>query len=310
DTFKHEYHLKIDHGSGERRPWVSSAFHARDQRSTAALVSETDGGPRFLLLATHKASFGRDRDPNHVVLRFLPRDTREEKQRHDPWSRRISGTHFWLELQRDGLEVLDDSTNGTELEGELLSGDREHSLSNSRLLTSEHAHAGLPLRLAVIRRKAADSICPFEMLLRLYSAAESFDRGHTTDCPGEIYRDVLQASLPLRWRIAEDSRIDALRLRRMGNLPEEQYVLLFRQALIGSSGDAPLCLDDPSIARLHARLVHLDDRFWLEHIATGGTTMVNDHRLGLREIVPLSAGMTLRFGDFAFRFTDFAQLHV
>ena len=116
---------------------------------------------------------------------------------------------------------------------------------------------------------------------------------------------------PQLWDLVEQNGIEAVRLQRRGNLEEEQYVLMFRETLIGSSqSSCPICLDDRSLAPVAARLLWLDRSFWLENLGDAESVQVNGQSIDPGETIALQTGMRLRFGKTTVKFERARQMHL
>ncbi len=77
--------------------------------------------------------------------------------------------------------------------------------------------------------------------------------------------------------------------------------------LIGRTETNDICIVDPSISKLHARVTRSD--FALSDAGSTNGTFINGRRLGASESVPLEANALVRFGDRAFQVHSSTRLH-
>ena len=116
---------------------------------------------------------------------------------------------------------------------------------------------------------------------------------------------------PPLWRCVEQNGMEAVRLQRRQNLEEEQYILLYRKALIGNSiSRSPIFIDDGELSAVSAQVVYLDRSFWLQNLGDRGPLQVEDQVLEPGEIIPLQEGMKLQFGQTVVRFERAKQMHL
>ncbi|MCH5378018.1 MAG: FHA domain-containing protein [Planctomycetes bacterium] len=286
------YQLRLDVHRGRRLPWASTRFVQRQPTDAAALV--TDDGRRVLLLARRSVKLGRSRD-NGIVLRFLPRSAQ-----HDAWSRRISRQHVSCRLSDEGLRISDlGSTEGSQLNGE--------TLRNPQLLTAQDSYDDLQLDLA-----AGDKVeMPFRIQLRMIGPSDA-DCGHGDDeLVQSLCSDALGEPAPPLWRLARSSRIDAVRMDRVNNLPnQETYVLVYRHATLGHCQDAAICFAGEDLEAFHARVLQLGGQFWLQNLSCGGRATIDGHPLREAETVPLTFGMAMTLGDLRLRYLPFGQMYL
>lgn len=103
---------------------------------------------------------------------------------------------------------------------------------------------------------------------------------------------------------ADDRHVAILERLSAGGAALERTVLTARDTLIGRDPEyATLVVDDPTVARLHARLRQTDDAaYWLYDEGSASGTFLNHVRLGLapRQV---QHGDHVQFGRVAFRFT-------
>ncbi len=88
-----------------------------------------------------------------------------------------------------------------------------------------------------------------------------------------------------------------------GFRPGREMILSKERSTIGRAEVCDLGLfGDHQVERLHALIVRVDDRYFLDDAGTPGGTFVNDQRVGGR--TPLSAGDTIRMGNSVLRFHE------
>ncbi|MCH8830234.1 MAG: FHA domain-containing protein, partial [Planctomycetes bacterium] len=104
--------------------------------------------------------------------------------------------------------------------------------------------------------------------------------------------------------------IDALHLKRVNNLTEEEYLVVYRQAIIGSSNRATIHLAGDSVEKRHARLHCLDDGFWIENLGAPGSMTVDQQAMQTRELAPLSPGVEFSLGEETIVVKPLEQLHL
>lgn len=187
------------------------------------------------LLGTPIAMFGRASDRDGC-LRVCPTSIPENAEK----TRQISGLHFLLRYTGDRLQVIDKgSTNGT-------------------LLSSRG-----PLQPnTAVDLQDGDRITVAEVLILAVEFVErapspTLDEG----VRGEIAAHLEDADW-LTQRLVGPSKpgfLDFARLRRVDNLPEEEYVLLFGTGTVGSSGRALITVDADTATRPAVRTLDLGD---------------------------------------------------
>lgn len=270
-----EYELKTDFELQRRMPRLSGQFSERICLESAGLFFSD--GHRVLLYPNRRLSLGRNRT-NDVVIRFLPRS-----DRNDPLSRNVSRTHAVVELTEDGLLVRDDSKTGLEI--------NYNVVQNEELISSEIAGESMRIDLGCIVAVSQ----PFSLDLELFVDSTSDGRSHGLD---ELYCDFVGECISRVWRLAHQTNINAVRLDRVENLAgAESYVLLYGEALIGSSRAAcPITVQGPH-AEHPARILYIGRVFWLERLSDSSIVKVNDEDVPCRTLIPLKPGMALQFGE-------------
>ena len=293
-------------------PRVSERFPRRHCQDSAALVFE--GGRRILLLARKEVKLGRQRKTNDVVLRFLP-----PSDRLNELSLRISQQHVTMELTESGLCLKNDGRFGTAVNRKVT------DLAVLRI--NDYAEEPIDLRVGSDTVQVEE---PLELQLQLFRWEQGAGPGPSGN-PDVWYFDAVGERPSATYHIAQAAGIDALKIRRKNNLPQEEYAVVFRQALIGPSQRYPI--DVPESAK--ARLLYMGRCFWLENLAEcerclncqrenpvrnkfcegcgeklAGSVQVQGESVPARELVPLTPGMVLQFGRTFARFEDFLQLHL
>src|SRR5262249_28107175 len=126
----------------------------------------------------------------------------------------------------------------------------------------------------------------FRLLLRTYPTSDA-DQDEI-GAPNQLHCEgVGVATIPPLWNRAAKARIEAARLERLSNLPNEEYVLLFRQALAGPGADCAIRISAEDGVASVARIFHAGDHFWIERLTDQVAVLVDGHTLGRRELAPL-----------------------
>jgi S1-C subfamily serine protease len=283
-----EYELKVNRDIHERLPSVVPV--ARPTKADA--VSLAVDGRRIHVIARKRATFGRSRE-NDVCLRFLPRSTK-----HDEGSRAISRTHMALDLTDDGLVLSDESTKGVDVDCDPVKGDKT--------FTYLDAHGGRHLDLP--SPLSAEQV--LEMDLTMF-ARDPEDPDFRSDIGwDDVCFEVAGEPASRLWQVARGSGIEAARVRRLNNLPDEEYVFLFRHATIGKSAkDHAIALPGlgPAVAEL--RLLYAGRMFWLH---SGGRVplSLDGRRIDGACLIPLALGQSISIGGSTLRVGKLAQLEI
>jgi hypothetical protein len=285
-----EYELKVDTQKQSRLPTVTSMVSQRSYLDAASLCFED--GRRTLLFTRPRLSLGRSRD-NDVILRFLPRG-----EENDGDSRNISRTHFLCELTTEGVEIRDQSRSGIEV---------NNSVVEERVAVAAH-YAGDVTAIDLGVTGTVPRSFRLEMLMFTPDRNTERDELEFWD---ELYCELIGGRLSRPARQALDVGLDAVRFDRTENLAgEEAYVLLLREALIGSSPSQSAVVLKDSNPQTQARLLHMDRSFWLERLPGSRPISVDETPLSLRTLTPLSPGMTIQFGSEVATFDRPAQLYL
>ncbi len=268
-----EYELKPDLDRQQRLPKVR-----RDGRRDRldSLTLEFPNHKRVHLFARRRVTLGRNRD-NDIVTRFLPRSPE-----HDQLSRNISRTHMAVELCSEGVLLQDQSSKGIELDCAAIEGER--------LLGAIDVGFDLQVDLAPIL--GSDDF--LSLGLQLFGGKANSRERNEQFSWDEICFSLLRERPTQLWQTAARSGIDACRIRRLRNLADmEEYVLLFREVLLGSSNhqDA-IVLDWISSDSPIARIIHAGRSFWL-HVYSGTDVTVDGAPVDAGEMIPLARDQQL-----------------
>jgi len=284
-----EYQLRIDAEKQSRLPTVYPAKQGRAYLDAAGLYFAD--GRRTLLLTRSRLTFGRNRG-NDIVLRFMP-----PGPENDAFSRAISRTHFRVELNPEGIEFFDQSRSGLEVNYSVV---RDRELVPAR-------YAGDVTHVDVGVTGTVDKQFRLEMLMLAPDHRESLEELKFWD---ELYCELVGGGLGRTWRDSLDTRLDAVRFDRVENMPEESYVLLLREALIGGSRSQSAIVLNQGGAKNQARLLHIDRSFWLEPLPAGSLIYVDGDPCPPRSLIPLSPGTEIRFGTETATFDRFTQSYL
>lgn len=210
---------------------------SRLQSCSVATLSWNRQGQRIKTHILGKAlvDCGRASDRD-ICLRICPTTAPENADK----TRQISSLHFLVRYVGDRLQVIDKgSTNGT-------------SLSSQGTL-----QPNVPADL-----KDGDRITVAEVLTL---AVEFVARVPPVALDEEGRKKVAEHLEDADWLterligLPQPGFLDFARLRRLGNLPEEEYVLLFGTGIVGSSKRAMITVDAETTARPAVRTLDLGD---------------------------------------------------
>lgn len=238
----------------------------------------TPHGCRVFCLASMQACFGRDdvcrRDgPGGFILRALPYRADDPK---DPnWSRTksISRRHCSVMVDAQGRAYVRDceSTHGTRIGGVRIEG-RDWTPLKTDAATFELADGAMELDMRVYRAGFTPQTQELDSVAR---------HGDANGAMG----------------IERPGFVDAVRFRRLANLPEHAYLLLQRQAYIGSNPGNAIVVDDPLVAPIHARLIYYHGEFFVT--SAGGAVIHEGRTLAANEHLPLAPGGEFSLGGVA-----------
>ena len=244
---------------GGRRKFLSKRFVAVPSGVSpiSLRIRSGPGQASILLFTENPVRFGRDRSPNHLVLRYLPRSEQNDRK-----SRRIGGVHGAFVWRADGFSVEDHkSINGTSVDDRALESYRPTAV------------------------RSGQTICVGNVLeLRATASAVPVNLDATQ------YADV--AELP--WSRTSGPMLGAVRVDRVNNLQNESYLFIRDVALIGSRPDAAVFIKE--LAPAHAYLFVGGGAIWVEAVVEGQVA-VDDVPLHPGELASLQPGLTLKLGS-------------
>jgi len=287
----HEYTFLIDQERQRLIPTLYSpdSFSPAIEQNSARIVLDNQED-QYLILAERQSTWGRSRDCD-VVLRFLPRN-----EDNDSKSRNLSRKHYAITLSHEGIVLRDmQSQTGLEVDYEPVPGER--------LLTTREADDVLKINVGT----EVEVETPLQLSLQISSMEGNrklLDGRVGTD---DVYYQCLNERVDRMWSIAEEAGIDGCRIRRLNNLNEENYLLCYRQLLIGSGSACLVRIQEPGIAPIHARILYIGNSFWLENLDAPETLIVNQHQLPPYHLVPLHNGMRLKIGETSMTWSAWEQ---
>jgi S1-C subfamily serine protease len=279
-----EYELKINRDIQGRLPKLTEV----PQPSKTEAITLVSGNKRIHVFAKKRATFGRQRRPeNDVCLRFLPRTAE-----HDEGSRAISRTHMALDLSDDGLVLVDEkSAKGVDVDCDPVKGER--------IFTYLDAHGGRHLDLP----SPLSSSLSLEMELTIFGR-DPADQDFRSDLEWDDVCFDTTGEQPSRlWQVAKGCGIESARVRRLNNLPDEEYVFLYRHATIGRAAkDSAIVVPHlPGSLAGDLRLLYAGRMFWL-HSGGRANIVVDGERVTGACLIPLRFGQRLEI--------DFVPVHV
>jgi hypothetical protein len=265
---------------------------AADRPTRADALSLAVDGRRIHVIARRRVTCGRSRQ-NDVCLRFLPRSPD-----HDEGSREISRSHMSLDLTDAGLVLGDESAKGVDIDSD--------PVKKSMTLTHDDAHVSLqidlPSRLSATRT--------LEMDFTIFSCDPlNGSRDVPPDRDDACLAAIGEPASRL-WQTACRSGIEAARIRRLNNLVDEEYVMLYRYATIGRSArDHVVVVPAMGVDADDLRLIHAGRMFWLH--SGGSLRLAVDGRPIAGEcLVQLAVGQTLTIGAATLLVEKFAQMEL
>lgn len=269
-----EYELKVNRDIQGRMPTLVEV----PQPSKTEAITLVSGNRRVHVFAKKRATFGRQRrTENDVCLRFLPRSTE-----HDEGSRAISRTHMALDLTDDGLVLVDESAKGVDVDCDPVKGDR--------VFTHLDAHGGRHLDLP----SPLSSSLSLEMELTIFGR-DPADPDFRSDLEWDDVCFETTGEQPSRlWQVARGCGIEAGRIRRLNNLPDEEYVFLYRHATIGRAAkDSAIVIQHlPGSLAGDLRLLYAGRMFWL-HSGGRANIVVDGEPVTGACLIPLRFGQLL-----------------
>ncbi len=285
-----EYDLKVDTEKQKRLPTVSEQFQKRSYLDAAGFFFED--GRRTLIFTRPRLSFGRSRD-NDVTIRFLP-----SGDENDGYSRNISRTHFSLEVTPDGLEFIDQSSKGMQVDIDVVRERKVVSVSHGAI----HVHVDLGLPGTVTEE--------FHLEMATFTPDRNAERADL-EFWDELYCELVGGHLSRLARSGLDLALNAVKFDRIDNLDgQESYVQLLREVFIGGAPDQAGVLLKESGPAMQAKLLYMDRSFWIEVLPGAAAVKIDGEQLNPATLTPLCPGMTIQFGDETVRFDKPTQLHL
>ena len=288
----YEYVLKINRDIQGRLPRLIDV----QQPSKAEAVTLVCGDRRIHVFAKKRANFGRQKRPeNDICLRFLPRS-----EKHDEGSRSISRTHMALDLTDDGLVLTDEkSSKGIDVDCDPVKGEKT--------FTSIDAHGGRHIDLP----SQLTSSLSLEMELVIFGRNPD-DPDFCTDLEWDDVCFDATGEQPSRlWQVAKGCGIESARIRRLSNLPEEEYVFLYRHATIGRSAkDSAIVVPHlPASLGGDLRLLYAGRMFWLH---SGGRAKITVDGMPVTGacLIPLRFGQCLEIDMVPVHVAQVAQVQI
>jgi S1-C subfamily serine protease len=283
-----EYELKINRDIHERLPEVVEV----GQPNKTDSITLVCGDRRIHVIAKKRATLGRQRRPeNDICLRFLPRSTE-----HDEGSRAISRTHIALDLSDDGLVLVDEkSAKGVDVDCD--------PVKEEKTFTYLDAHGGRHIDLP----SPLSSSLSLEMELTI-SGRDPDDPDFHSDLKwDDVCFETAGEPASRLWQVAKASGIEAARLRRLNNVPVEEYVFLYRHATIGRSAkDHAIALPIGAHLKGDLRLLYAGRMFWL-HSGGRASIAVDGRPISGPCLIPLSFGQCLVIDSLPVHVTRVAQ---
>ena len=287
-----EYELKVNRDIQERLPKLVPL--SQDCKTEA--ITLVCGNKRIHVFAKKRATFGRQRrTENDVCLRFLPRSTE-----HDEASREISRTHMALAVTEKGLVLTDEkSAKGVDVDCDPVKG--EHTF------THLDAHSGRQIDLP----SPLSSSISLGMELTIFGR----DPADADFCSSLEWDDICfeaTGEQPSRlWQVARECGIEAARIQRLNNLPEEEYVFLYRHATIGRSAKDNAVVVPHLSTSLSGdlRLLYTGRIFWL-HSGGRAKITVDGERVTGACLIPLRFGQLLEIDLVPVHVVKVAQLQI
>ena len=112
----------------------------------------------------------------------------------------------------------------------------------------------------------------------------------------------------IRW-LPLDAGAFCLKIERLNNLLEEEYVVICQTAFIGSS--YKFCgVSIPGLPSIAANLIYLDNMFFIGPAHRSIQLAVNDTVLEYNELAALTVDDTIKIDDVEIAFSAYQQLHV
>ena len=285
----HTYPLLFDSDAIEDELWTACSTRSRKQLRKACL--QMSDGRNIVLLAQEQIKFGRNRDMD-IVTRFLPRGAD-----NDDKTRKLSRFHFVATFGDEGLEFINRSTSGIEINFDrvvdtwTLSG---LGFSETTKISLGDLFSG-QLSMAIVSF-SSDA----------YKSRYSYGKERRRI---ELFAESEHLRWNKLWRFGELLNLDAIRIERENNLTEEEYVVVCQQALIGAA-ENKCSIHIPDVSNIAARILYIGSTFWLNRLDDSLEVSVDGHSLDANEMVPLAPGQTLAIDTVTMEFIAFSQLHM
>jgi hypothetical protein len=258
-------------------------------------------GRKVLLLTKPTVALGMKRFTKSpgvdLTLRLLP--CRSEKLDHENWrhNRLISSPHATIAAHEDHFEIRDEphSKNGTFLV-HISGGEGEPALS---------VGDGEPMYQ---KPMSPDD----QMIPKVVATAEvegemkPLPKGEWVTLPDRCEIAIGRRVLVLRAQTftSRDRGLYALRLERVGNYAELEYVLVVKRVYIGSLSKCPVRVRDAKFPPLAAALDWRDGQFRLLANVDDPPIRLDGKAIPKRGSVGLKRPCTITIGDYAWRFEE------
>jgi pSer/pThr/pTyr-binding forkhead associated (FHA) protein len=250
---------------------------------TASLqIKSKDRPVNVMLVAKSTVTFGKNRR-NDIITRICPRSEVNDNQ-----SNKIGRDHCRLELTEKGVFIKDNnSANGTLLDGKAVDAEGRQIKADNKEL-----ELGGVLRMSV----------------RCLSEKRGIDIA--------AYKKIAEESLGPMWELAVKAGANSITLGRMNNLGIddkngfESYCLVYRIATLGSDPHCSLSFADKGLEPMHAAIIFLGRRFYLENVSDLTDVVVNETTLSKNELIPLSFGDRIRIARLDAKFLQWSQLFI
>jgi len=257
---------------------------ASQERSVGAFLAigsgEIQQSVRFLSKPYIK--LGRLGEANDIALVYLP--TTESNQN---LSLGISREH--CEIRFDGREftLRNLSRNGTFVNG-----------------VAVEANNAIPLL-----HNAEVLIGPskFKIRFQLFKEEHRGSKSKEIDVPKDRNWEAAHKDLCQSFDYFGEAVIDAARIQRVDNAPQNEYCILVREALIGRNHQNCIVIKDKSVSEIHARILFSKGQYFLEDCGSENGTFVAGQKLQDREICVLCNGLSLRIGEVECSFQTIAR---
>ncbi|MBN2590035.1 MAG: FHA domain-containing protein [Sedimentisphaerales bacterium] len=250
--------------------------------SASLQIQSKDMPANIVLFAKSEISFGKNRR-NDIVTRILPRSESNDNQ-----SNQMGRDHCKLELTENGVFVKDNkSVNGTLLDGKEVG-------TNGMEIKAESKE----LELAGV----------LKMSIGYVGSRYQFDNN--------AYEKLFNSSLGLLWNAASNCSLNSITLKRLNNLGAddnnglESYCNIYRIATIGSKPHCAISFADKGLEPIHAAILYLGNRFYLENLSDLTDVVINDTTLSKNEIIPLCFGDRIRIARLDMKFQQKSQLYI